>query len=57
MALIAALNELAYPFTEPELACIPSVHGLVASLIANDRPLLLIATSSRRASELADEAR
>ena len=57
MALIAALNELAYPFTEPELACIPSVHGLVASLIANDRPLLLIATSSRRASDLADEAR
>jgi len=57
VALIAALNELAYPFTEPELAGIPSVHGLVASLIANDRPLLLIATSSRRASELADEVR
>jgi len=57
MALISALHELRFSPNTEELVCTPSAHGLVASLISQDERILLIATSSRRASELADEAR
>ncbi len=57
MPFIAALHDLELSLNNAELACIPAAHGLLASLIAHEHPILLIATSSRRASELADEAR
>ena len=50
-----SLNEIPELLTNPELACTPSAHGLILSMVTEAKPALIVTTSSRLADEIFDE--
>ena len=57
MALLKAMGELSHPHDagDCEITSITAAQGLIAAHRAQDHPILLVTSSSRRADELVEE--